>query len=129
MKNTLLFLSSFFLVSGMYAQSAGDYRSIATGNWNVITNLERFDGAVWQAATSVPLNTDGVITVASPFTITSTATVTADQVIVEAGATLNLTAAFTLSNGAGTDLTVNGTLGVGANLVGPGTTSVNGSLA
>jgi hypothetical protein len=129
MKNALIFLSCALLCSGLYAQSAGDYRSIATGNWNVITNWERFDGATWQPATSAPASSDGVITVANPFVITSLATVTADQVVVEAGATLTISAAFTVANGTGTDLSVDGTVNVGANLAGPGTTSVNGLLA
>src|SRR5687768_2482666 len=125
MKNLFLFIS-LLSISGLHAQTAGDYRSIASGDWNVVTNRERFDGAVWQPAGTAPASTDETITIISPNVITANTAVTADQLVVNTGAMLNITSAFVVANGTGTDLTVNGTLQAGANISGPGTTSVAG---
>ena len=125
MKNLLLFIS-LLSISCLHAQTAGDYRSIASGDWSVVTNWERFDGAVWQPAATAPASTDESISIISPNVITANTAVTADQLIVNTGAGLNITSAFVVANGTGTDLTVNGTLQVGANISGAGTTSVAG---
>jgi hypothetical protein len=104
------------------AQTSGDYRSFATGNWNNPATWERFDGAGWiNPAPSAPANTDGVITVQSGHIITINSVVTTDQVVVDAGGTLTQTANLSLANGAGDDLVVNGTYDLRANmLAGPG---------
>jgi hypothetical protein len=127
MKNLLLIIS-LFSITALHAQTAGDYRSIASGDWNVVTNWERFDGAVWQPAATAPASTDGIVTVVSLNVITANTSVTADQLVIDAGASLIITSAFTVANGTGTDLSVNGTLQVAADLSGPGTTSVAGTF-
>ncbi len=48
----------------MLAQTTGDYRSIASGNWSAIATWQRFNGTTWVAATTAPAGT-GVITVQS----------------------------------------------------------------
>src|SRR5258705_5774744 len=70
------------------AASAGDYRSKATGNWNAITTWEKYNGTLWVAAIATPTSADGIITVQNGHTVTVNASVTGDQVAVEAGATL-----------------------------------------
>ncbi len=55
-------LSLFFMASSLFAQVAGDYRTVATGgalNWSSIATWERYDGAAWQAATAYPGQTSG----------------------------------------------------------------------
>jgi len=94
------------------AQTAGDYRSAATGNWNAVATWERFDGVSWVAAVASPTSADGVITVRSPNVVTISASgLTYDQVVVDSGGqvTVAATVTTTIANGAGTDLTINGT--------------------
>lgn len=128
---SVLLLSFFGTVS--LAQSTGDYRSIATGNWGTTTTWERFDGVTWVAAPSAPTSADGVITIRSPHTVTIAAAVTADQIVIDAGGRLNNNTAgqnLTLNDGAGDDMTVNGTYLLRANntLNGPGNVVVSGTF-
>ena len=92
----------------------GDYRSLATGNWNVVGTWERWNGSSWTVTPPdhSPTFADEVITVLSGHTVTVTANVAVDQVVVELGATLAVAneVAVTLNDGAGVDLDVFGTL-------------------
>ena len=95
-----------------WAQATGDYRSVASGNWNATATWERFNGTTWVPAVATPTSADGVITVRSPNTVTVTAAVTVDQVVVDAGGQITQNAiTVTIANSAvaGTDLIVNGT--------------------
>lgn len=99
--------------AALWGQTAGDYRSAGTGNWNNTATWERYDGASWiTPAPSTPTSADGAITIRNTHTVTITASVTADQLVIETGATLNnntASANLTLNDGAGTDMTVDGT--------------------
>lgn len=99
-------------VSNVGGAASGDYRSTGTGSWGSLASWQRFDGANWIAATDVPTNADGIITIQSGHTITANTAITADQVVVDNGGTLSIVSDFdfTLSNGSGDDLTVSGTL-------------------
>ena len=115
----------FNLTGRKHAMAAanGDYRSKATGNWNAVTTWERYNGTLWVAAVATPTSADGVITVQNGHTVTVNASVTVDQVVVEAGATLTITSGtLTVNNGTGSDMDINGT----ANMNG-GTVSINSS--
>ena len=106
----LLLLSA--ISSSAWAQGVGDYRSVATGNWNSIATWERFDGTTWVAAAATPTSADGAITIRNGNTVTiSAAGLTYDQVTVDAGGQVTVAATITstLANGAGTDLVINGT--------------------
>ncbi|MEO5570174.1 MAG: hypothetical protein ABIT08_05690, partial [Bacteroidia bacterium] len=95
----------------------GDYRSFTSGNWNNIATWEKYNGVSWIPAIAAPTSLDGVITIQNGHTVAVTAAVTADQVVVDAGGILNVnTGTLTLANGAGTDLTVNGTLNISSPL-------------
>ena len=100
--------------SKVYAAATGDYRSKATGNWNATGTWEYYDGTSWIAAVATPTSTAGLITIQSPHTVTVTANVSANQLIVDAGSaiTINNGKSLTLPNSTGTDLTVNGTVTV-----------------
>jgi hypothetical protein len=117
MKATLVFLLTFTLsYCSIFSQAVGDFRSFATGNWNVVTTWERFNGVSWiNPAPSTPIQSDGVITIQSGHTVTINAVLTIDQVVVNSGATLTNTGGTLLSfnNSAlpagSSELIVNGT--------------------
>lgn len=107
----ILALSALTISLSALAQTAGDYRSVASGNWNDLLTWETYDGASWIAAGVTPTAANAnVITVQSPHFVTNTANVSADQVIVATGSTLvSGTGNFTAGAGAGTDLDIFGT--------------------
>jgi Secretion system C-terminal sorting domain len=97
--------------------AVGDYRSKQTGDWNLATTWERFDGSNWIAAATAPSNTDGAITILSAHTVTVNSAVIADQITVDAGATLTVTSTLALTDGNGDDLIVNGTINLNSGVV------------
>lgn len=130
LKHLLLSFVIFGFLGSANAQSAGDFRSSAAGLWSVASNWETYDGATWVAAATAPSFTDGVITITSGNDITSDDFVLADQVVVNSGATLNLTGTTTVIDGTASDVLVNGTLNVSSVTVGASTAliEVNGTL-
>ena len=94
-----------------FAQSSGDFQSIASGNWNVAANWQTYNGSAWVAATAAPTSaaSSGVVTITTGTSITNTASLTMDQIVVQSGATLAATSSLTLANGTGTDLDIFGT--------------------
>lgn len=125
MKFTLLTSSLFFLLlySGTaFAQTAGDYRSAATGNWSAAATWQTYDGTTWNAAVSAPPVAGEAIEIQSPHTVSVTAATTIGKVTVDNGATLLLNGGFTTTlNSDG--LTNNGTVTAqsGGTLSGAGT--------
>jgi uncharacterized protein YaiE (UPF0345 family) len=109
-------LTALFFVAHLTAQTTGDYRSAATGTWATLATWQTYNGTAWVAATVSPTAANAqTVSVRSPHTVTIAAAVAGglDQVIVDAGATLNTsgTVAQSFANGAGVDLTINGTFG------------------
>jgi hypothetical protein len=106
-----------------YAATAGDYRTVQSGNWSAISTWETYDGSAWVAASAAPTSADQAISVEAGHTVTVTLSVTVDQLTVQStGAiTINTTRTLTIANGAGTDyisygtLTIFGTLNVSGN--------------
>jgi len=114
-KTLILFVASCTVVLNITAQgqTLGDYRSAQTGNWSATASWQRFDGSAWVAASSTPTSGNaGVITLRNGHTVTVTANVTADQVVLASGSsvTINSGLTWTIANGAGTDLSVSGTV-------------------
>ncbi|HRU62045.1 MAG TPA: hypothetical protein P5565_11305, partial [Bacteroidia bacterium] len=111
---TLLLATLLLGVNTLRAQNAGDYRSASTGEWSTISTWETYDGASWQPASAAPDGTNsGLITIQSPMTVsvTTTVPVTADELVIESGATLYIAETdFDVLNGAGEDLVCQGTL-------------------
>jgi len=95
-----------------YAAAAGDFRSNASGNWNSTATWQRYNGTAWVAATAPPSSTDGVITVQNGHTVTVTAGVTVDQLVISTGGQVTINAGQTLQvvNGTGNDLDISGIL-------------------
>lgn len=55
LKKTLIIIITFlFSLQALHAQSTGDYRSVASGNWTSVTSWQYFNGTTWVAATSYP---------------------------------------------------------------------------
>ena len=94
-----------------YASANGEYQSRATGNWSGTTTWQKYGGGSWGNTVTPPTSIDKVITILNGHTITVTANVTVDQLIVNAGGTLILNSGVTLTinNGTATDLDVSGT--------------------
>jgi hypothetical protein len=105
------------------AASAGDYRSKTSGSWATASNWEKYNGTTWSTAATAPVSTDGVIEILSGHTMTVSANVTVDQVLVDAGGTLTVSAnTLTIANGAGNDIDISGAM----NLTG-GTLTISAS--
>ncbi|MCH8035064.1 MAG: hypothetical protein IH950_15080 [Bacteroidetes bacterium] len=116
MKITTTFLQSLFiiflLIISVRGQTAGDFQTYQTGNWNDVNTWERYNGTSWvNPAPSTPTSSDGVITIQNSHTVTVSVGVTIDQSTVNSGATLTINNGVTLTlyNGTDTDLTINGT--------------------
>jgi hypothetical protein len=101
----------FFLghVKNAFSAANSDYQSNGSGNWNT-ANIWQKNSSSWATATTAPTSADGIITIRSGHTITITANVTADQIIINPGGTLILNSGvtLTLANGTGNDLDVSG---------------------
>ena len=108
-----LLLATLLLESTPFcAQNAGDYRSASTGEWSTISNLgnlrRRFPAAGLGCSDGT---SSGLITIQSPMTVsvTTTVPVTADELVIESGATLYIAETdFDVLNGAGEDLVCQG---------------------
>jgi len=78
MKIIILVLISFpAIILSVSAQSAEDYRSIASGNWNDVTKWQTYNGSTWVSASSYPGQNSnaGAVTISTGTQITLTASV------------------------------------------------------
>lgn len=96
---TLMFAFTLMLIlsSSLLAQSVGDYRTRASGNWSMAQNWQRYNGAAWANVATPPtgsetitvLSTDSIF-VNVPVSITGTLV---NQGIVDAVDSLTITVA------------------------------------
>jgi hypothetical protein len=108
-KNGLIYLMLLFSFMSQ-GQSVGDYRTKATGNWNAAATWETWNGSAW-VESGTPTSSNGVISILNGHTVTVTAIVSVDQVVIESGGQLTLgSSTLTIANGPGVDMIVNGTL-------------------
>ena len=123
--SSIIFVSLCLIILGLtfksitlFAAANGDYRSKATGNWNVIGTWETYNGTSWVNAVTTPTSASGVITVQNTHTVSVSVNVTVDEVIVDAGGAISINngRTLTIANGTGEDLTVNGTLTINGTL-------------
>jgi hypothetical protein len=107
---TLIFINLSDRRSAYAAVLSGDYRSVASGNWNSTSTWEKYNGSAWVAAVTTPTSSDGAITIQSGHTVTIIAPVTVDQVNILAGGqvALNSGVTLTINAGTGTDFDVYG---------------------
>ena len=103
------------------AQSTGDFRSAANGNWGDIGTWQTYNGTIWVAASTTP-TTVGVTTLQSPYVVTVATSVAVDQVVVSAGAQVVVSSGITLTinNGVSVDMAVYGTMQNSGIVTGPG---------
>ncbi|GAB1366930.1 hypothetical protein MASR1M36_18010 [Candidatus Cloacimonadaceae bacterium] len=110
-----------------FASLSTDYfRSRQTGNWGTAGTWESsHDNSNWATATLAPSNTANTITIRTEHTVTVATSVSTDQTTIDSGGQVNVSSGqtLTIAAGAGTDLTVNGTLRSNA-----GTITTTGSL-
>ncbi len=100
-----VFVVFIFSIGIGFGQAVGDFRSNGTGggNWNSLSSWEEFDGT-WSAASKIPDNTDGVITILGGdiITVPGGFSVTVDELIIQNTGTLDIALAdfiITFSNG------------------------------
>src|SRR5438552_2041520 len=70
------------------ALAVGDYRAKATGNWSSTSTWETYNGTSWVAAASTPTNASGAIEIQSPYIVTIGTSVAADELTIDAGASI-----------------------------------------
>ncbi|PKN72725.1 MAG: hypothetical protein CVU50_06200 [Candidatus Cloacimonetes bacterium HGW-Cloacimonetes-3] len=108
---TLLFI---IFVSSVFAQNMNDYQTVDSANalWSESTAWQRWNGFQWVQAVASPTAASAEqVVIRNGAVINIAADLSADQLIIEPLAQLHITAgAFTIANGAGTDLLVNGYL-------------------
>ena len=83
-KNKLFYFVILFSLmvtsSGVLAQTTGDFRSKATGNWSATGTWESYNGSVWGDAVAIPDLTQAItITIQSGHTVTVDASYTANN--------------------------------------------------
>lgn len=117
-------------------QIVSQFRSKATGLWSQNSTWEVFAGGSWIPAPSTPNSANGTITLKNPDVVTINTPVTIDELTLEPGARLTVSADVTLEDGTGDDMVVNGTLeitgensvsGSGSFVLSPGATLITGS--
>lgn len=100
-------------ITTLNATVASDaFRSFQSGNWNATSTWESFSAGSWIAATLTPNSSAATITILNTHTVTVTANVTVDELIIEGGAqvTVNSGVTLTAANGTGNDIIVYGVL-------------------
>jgi hypothetical protein len=106
------------------------FRSIQSGNWNATSTWQQSmdNGITWVAATSTPTSADGTVIIQPTHVVTVTANVNVDQVTVNAGGQITVSNGITLTivDGAGIDMSVDGTMvNSGATITTTGTLAFN----
>ena len=105
-----ILLLVFGIGQTLLGQTSGDYRSIASGNWNNAAIWETYDGTNWVAAATSPSSSNEVIVIQTGHYVTINSGVSADQLVVASGATLDISNQLIIVDGIGIDLYVDGTL-------------------
>ncbi|OYU96063.1 MAG: hypothetical protein CFE21_06530 [Bacteroidetes bacterium B1(2017)] len=91
------------------------YRSLRTGNWNGVTSgSETWErsangGSTYATVTlsaDLPSSSNSTITIQNGHTVTVSATATVDEVVVQSGGILIVSAAMTVNNGTGDDISI-----------------------
>ena len=107
---------------GWATDAAGDYKTVASGNWNSPATWNYYDGSGWVAATVTPTSSDGVITIDHSVSVTHDVTV--DQVVCNGALTVNSGATLIVADGLGTDFAT----GTSVVVTTDGTLNVNGTF-
>ena len=105
--STLFFFNNKILLS---APVNGDVRCIASGSWSTLSIWQKYSGGTWIPATLIPSIADNIITIQTGYTVTVTAALTVDQLVIQSGAVLSLNSgiAITLRKSSAPDMQVYG---------------------
>jgi len=113
MRKLLLLFAVLGLANEAVLGQVGNFRSRASGNWNVPATWDRdadSNGTFEETpATVAPTSSSGTISILSTHTVLVTANLTIDQTTVQSGALLqvDVTITLTVNDGIGTDLVIN----------------------
>ncbi len=122
---TILF--TLILLSGAFAQNAGDFQTIQSGYWDDTNTWQMYGGSSWVPASYTPTNADGIITIQSGHIVDVITDVTVDEVVVDGDLVINSGAILQMASDAATITGVGTfTLSAGAGL---GITSPDGITA
>lgn len=112
--------------------NTGEYRSVASGNWNDAANWQYWNETDWVNPSSAPDASDGVITIRNGHTMTVTDDVAIDQTTINSGGQVALNPEVTLTIDNSTDapdLIVNGILMSAGTIITTGTITFNDGAA
>ena len=102
------------------------FRSRQSGDWNVVSTWEAFDGTNWIPAITTPNSSSGYVIIRSPHVVTNTSAITVDQLIIDPGSRLVINTGMNVADGPSVDFSVNGTLDCfSGNLTGTGSFLLN----
>jgi hypothetical protein len=112
MNKYVLFLLAALIFQGKFliAQSSGDYRTKASGDWSSAATWETFSGGSWINAVSAPTSSNGAINIQSVHTVTVSTNRTVDQVTINGNLIISNTGSsvtLTIADGTDSDLVVN----------------------
>ncbi|MDQ3047317.1 MAG: T9SS type A sorting domain-containing protein [Bacteroidota bacterium] len=111
-----------FLSISTFGQTANDYRTVASGNWNAAGVWEKFLSGTWTAIASGPTTAafGTNVTITAGHTVTVNLAVITDQLVISSGAAITISSGntLTIASGAGQDITI----------ISGGTLTVNGSF-
>jgi pectin methylesterase-like acyl-CoA thioesterase len=132
-KTLIVFWIFIASVSGVSAQSVGDFRTHQSGNWSDVNSWEKWNGSTWvNPASNFPTASDGIITVQNGDSLLLDTTISIDQAQILSGGILvvGVGETLTVADGADSvDLVVGGELNNFGSLVATGRISVeNGGL-
>ena len=121
--SALLILISLLIFNASAFSSNEYFRSVSSGNWNSTSTWEiSFNsGGTWSAATSIPADTSGIVTIQSPNTVSTPASL---NFITN---TLNINAGGILSLGSGSSLSIKNSLTLFGTITGTGSVKTLGS--
>jgi hypothetical protein len=108
------------LLAGFQVFGQNNFRSRQSGDWSNSNTWEEFNGTAWQNTANVPNESSGSISIEPFMTVTLSTAVTANQIIVQEDALLDVISggALTLTEDTGDELEV---------FVGNGTTTFDGN--
>jgi len=93
------------------------FRSRQTGDWDLVSTWESFDGTAWIPAASTPNSAAGYIIIRDSHIVTISTPVTVDQVIIDPGGRLNANSDITINDGPSLDISVEGILDCEENII------------
>jgi hypothetical protein len=122
---SLVIILAFLFFESSFAQQQNDYRTTGSGNWTDPI-WQRYDTAThfWSGSTTLG-GTVNALTISGGTTVSLNTGVNVSQFTVNGTLTLDAGQSLVLANGAGTDLTVNGTISGAGDIVLPSGTSAN----